>query len=403
MKKTSIENNINKYYVVIGSLCIIAIMILLFLSISENTKQYLVEKGTLEHTEIATAYIVKNEKTIEKDKSKVLVPVIAEGARISKGDIIATYKGDEYKNYEETLARMDKEILERMQDLPAVYSSEVDAIENTIYSLVKASIEETSYNKMQEYKQKINTYINKRANIIGELSPDGAEIKTLIQERNEYEAQAKKSNDNILAPVPGIVSYTVDGLEQKLSYGSVAELDYANIKEVVNEEKEIDNTKIKVVNNYEAYIVMKVSLDNAQYIETGYSYRLRLIEQDNYEFIAHLERVKQVEDGIEVYFRISNGLEHIVNLREVEIEVVWDYSQGLIVPLKALNKYDKIDSYYLTAIKQGEYKSIPVLLRIENENYVVVKNYTDEELDQLGLQCEYELKLYDRIIVEAKK
>ena len=46
---------------------------------------------------------------------------------------------------------MDREILERMKDLPTVYSSEVDAIENTIYNLVKQSVGETSYNKMQEF------------------------------------------------------------------------------------------------------------------------------------------------------------------------------------------------------------------------------------------------------------
>lgn len=403
MKKINDENNINKYYVVIGSICILAVIILLIFSISENTKQYLVQTGTLQYTELTTGYIVKNEKTITKDQSKVLVPVISEGARISKGDIIATYKGDEYKNYEETLSEMDKEILERMQDLPIVYSSEVDAIENAIYDLVKESIGETSYNKMQEYKQKINTNINKRANIIGELSPDGAEIKKLIEERNKYEAEAKKSNDNILATMPGIVSYTIDGLEEKLSCNEVQDLDYATIKRLVNDEKQTDNTKIKIVNNYEAYIVMKASLDNAQYIAEGYDYRLRLIEQDNYEFLASLEKVKQVEDGIEVYFKVTNGIENIVNLREVEIEVVWDYSQGLIVPAKSLNKYDNIDAYYITAIKSAQYKNIPVIVKVENENYVVVNNYTDEELDELGIDCEYELQLYDRIIIESKK
>lgn len=403
MKKINVENNINKYYVVIGSICIIAVIILLVFSISENTKQYLVQTGILEYTEITTGYIVKDEKTITKDQSKVLVPVIAEGARISKGNIIATYKGNEYKNYEETLNEMDREILERMQDLPTVYSSEVDAIEDAIYTLVKECMGETSYNKMQEYKQKINTNINKRANIIGELSPDGAEIKKLIKERNEYEAEAKESNDNILAPMPGIVSYTIDGLEEKLSCNNVGNLDYTTIKRLVNEERKTDNTKIKIVNNYEAYIIMKASLDNAQYIAEGYDYRLRLIEQDNYEFLASLEKVKQVEDGIEVYFKVTNGIENIVNLRETEIEIVWDYSKGLIVPAKALNPYDNIESYYITAIKSAEYKNIPVIVKIENENYVVVGNYTDEELDELGIDCEYELKLYDRIIVESKK
>jgi len=403
MKKVNFENNINKFYVVVGSICIAAVIILLILSITENTKQYLVQSGTLEHTEITTGYIVKKERTIAKDQAKVLVPVVSEGARIAKNDIIATYKGNEYKNYEETLNQMDKEILERMQDLPIVYSSEVDAIEDTIYELVKESVGETSYNKMQEYKQKINMNINKRANIIGELSPTGAEIKQLIESRNKYEAEAKKSNDNILAPIPGIVSYTVDGLEEKLSYSDVDSLDYTTIKRTIDEYKQADNTKIKVVDNYEAYIVIKSSLENAQYIGKGYNYRLRLIEQNNYEFLACLEKVNKLEDGIEVYFKLTNGIEHLTNLREAEIEVVWDYAQGLIVPPKALNKYEGKDEYYVTAIKQSEYQNIPVNIKIENENYVVVKNYTEEQLDEVGLDSEHELQLYDRIIIGTKK
>lgn len=403
MKKIDIENNINKYYIIVSSICIALVMILLLFSIRENTKQYLVQTGKLEHTEITTGYIIRKEAIISKDQSKVLVPVIAEGARISKDDIIATYKGAEYKNYEETLSQKDKEILERMQDLPIVYSSEVDAIDDIIYTLVKESIGVTSYNKMQEYKQKINTNINKRANIIGELSPAGAEIKKLIEERNEYEAQAKQSNDNILSPIPGIVSYTVDGLESKLNYDNINELDYTTIKEKVNENKKTDNTKIKVVDNYEAYIVMKASLENLDYINVGSDYTLRLIEQSNYEFTSTLDKVKQVEDGIEVYFKVTNGIENIINLRETEIEIVWDYSKGLIIPSTALNKYENIDAYYVEAIKYTDYKKIPISVKIENENYVVVQNFTDEELMELELESEYTLKLYDRIIVRTKK
>ncbi len=403
MKKINVENKINKYYVIIGSICMAAVIALLILSIKENTKQQLVQNEKLEYTELTTGYIVKQEETISKDQTKVLVPVIAEGARISKGDIIATYKGEEYKNYEQTLSQMDKEILERMQDLPAVYSSEVDAIENTIYSLVKESIGEASYNKMQEYKQKINANISKRANIIGELSPAGAEIKDLIEERNKYEADAKNSNDNILATMGGIVSYTTDGLENKFNYTNILNTSYDTIKKAIKDEKHTDNTKIKIVNNYEAYIVVKANLDNAKYMEQGDNYTLRLIEQENYELEASLEKINTLEDGIEVYFKVTNGIEHIVNLREAEIEIVWDYSIGLIVPSKALNKYDNIDAYYVTAIKYAEYENIPVLVRIENENYVLVKNYTDEELEELGLECEYNLKLYDRVIIQSDK
>lgn len=403
MKKINLENKINKYYVIIGSVCIALVLVVLILSIKENTKQYLVENGTLEYTEMVTGYIIKDEAVISKEKSKILVPVIAEGSRVAKNDIIATYKGEEYKNYETTLSQMDKEILERMKYLPPVYSSEVNAIEHTIYTLVKESIGQTSYSKMQDYKQKVNNNINKRANIIGELSPDGAEIKEMLEERNNYEQQAKKSNDNILATMPGIVVYSADGIEDKLDYNIITNINYDTIKNTINELCVSDNTKIKIVNNYEAYIVMKVDLKNAEYIKEGQDYKLRLIEQDGYELLGELIKATPLEDGVEVYFKITNGIENIVNLREAEIEIVWDYSSGLVVPFKAINKYDNIDAYYVTAIKYATYEKIPVQVRIQSKNYALVKNYTEEELKTLELVCDYKLKLYDRIIVENKK
>jgi len=389
----------NKYYIILGSICLISLIIVMIYSIGGRTKQYLTEHGRIEKTEITTGYIVKTEKTVEKDKSKVLVPVISEGSKVAKKSIIATYKGEEYKNYEETLASMDKEILERMQELPAEYSSEVTAIEATIFSLVKNSLKETSYNKMQEYKQKINTNINKRAIIIGELSPKGAEIKTLIAKRNKYEEEAKKSNDNIYAPITGIVSYNADGLEEELKLSKINKLSYDKIKELVNTKKEKNSTKIKVVNNYEAYIVIKSKLENLDYMAEGYEYRVRLIENNNYEFIATLERLEQKEDGVEVYFKVSNGIEELVNLRESEVEIVWDSYEGLYVPIETLKKDEATGIYYIWINRYTETKSVPVKVRIQNDSYAVVKNYEAEELEELGIETEYELELYDRVTV----
>lgn len=402
MKKINIENNMNKYYIIIASIFILAVIIFLGVVVNKNSRQYLVQSGILENTEILTGYIIKNEKTVSKEQGKVIIPIVAEGARISKGDIVATYKGEEYINYEENLNKMDREILERMKDLPVVYSSEISAIDDIIHKLVRDSIGETSYNKMQQYKKNINTQINKRANIIGSLSPDGAEIRKLIKERNEYESNTKKSNDNVLAPMPGIISYSVDTLEDKLNYKDIDNLDFLTIKRIITEEKKADNTKIKIVNNYESWIIMKANLDNEKYIEEGYQYRLRLVEKDNYEFLAKLEKANIVEDGIEVYFKVTNGIENIVDLRETEVEVVWNRAKGLIIPVKALNKYENSEEYYITAIKYPGYEDIPVNIRVINESYALVKNYSEEELSQLGLDSAHELQLYDRIIINSK-
>ena len=221
MKKISsvkkVQIKASPVHYITGVVFIALIIFIISFAIKPKEERILLKNDTIEKNRLATAYVLKYETVIEKNLNKVLLPVIAEGTKTKKGGIIATYKGEEYKNYEETLNKMDNEILDLMNDLPITYSSEVEAIDNLIYALVKQSQGETSYAKMQEYKQRINTHINKRANIIGELSPDGAKIRELIEQRNKYEDTAKKSNDNVLAPTPGIVSYKTDGLETKLS------------------------------------------------------------------------------------------------------------------------------------------------------------------------------------------
>jgi len=398
-----IEIKASPVHYITGIVFIALMSLAVFFLLRPTTKRVLLENGTIEKTRIVTSYIVKQEGIIKKDIEKVLIPVIAEGSKTQKGGIIATYKGKEYKNYEQTLSKMDAEILELMNDLPVIYSSEINTIDSSIYELVKKSSDETSFAKMQEYKQKINTYINKRATIIGELSPNGAEIKDLIKQRNEFEENAKKSNDNVLAPITGLVSYKTDGLETKLSVKDINNLSYSYIKENIDNSNLIDNTSIKVVNNYEAYIVTKVPLEDKEYIKNNYNYTLRLIESNNHEIKGELVRYEEKEDGIETYFKITNGIEELIDLREIELEIIWWKTTGLVVSKEALVKYEDKEAYYVYAIKYSEIVEVPVKVSKQNDKYAIVTNYSKEELQELQIETDYTIKLHDRLIIRNAK
>ena len=288
-----------------------------------------------------------------------------------------------------------------MKDLPAVYSSEAETLESYIYSLIKSSENETSYNKMQEYKQKINNYINKRANIIGNLSPTGAKVKSLIKKRNEYEQKAKKSNDNIIASKGGIILYSVDGLETKLKIKNIDKLTYDNIEQTVKQYKVKDNTKLKIVNNYEAYIVIKADKKNKGYMLQGFNYKLKLIENNNIEIDGVLYKYVENDDCVEVCFKVTNQIEELVNIRDSEFEVVWDSYEGLMVPISAITNSDGIN--YVTIIRYSNNEKIPVKIRIQNEGFAIVANYSNEELEELKIESDFSLNLFDRIVVEKNK
>ena len=69
---------------------------------------------------------------------------------------------------------------------------------------------------IQDKKSELDTYISKKTKITGNLSPADSHVKSLIEKRNSLESGLSQASEIINAPVSGIMSYRVDGLETLL-------------------------------------------------------------------------------------------------------------------------------------------------------------------------------------------
>ncbi|MDD2628442.1 MAG: HlyD family efflux transporter periplasmic adaptor subunit, partial [Clostridia bacterium] len=252
------DTRISKISTALFFFCIIAIAITMYIIYNKEEK-YLVKEGTIDHVTTGPGYVIKNETLIDIDTTKVLVPTVSEGTRVTKGNIIATYRNQEYQQYQKKLRDIDESILEALKDIKIEYSSEINNIEKQVLNSVIASKGMTSMVNMQEQRVHINNLLSKKAALVGALSPEDAYVKQLIKEREQIEEQSKIATANIKATVSGLVSYTSDGLENKLNLSTIFNLNYEDIKNIVDMDKDIINNKIKITNNYEAYILVKVS------------------------------------------------------------------------------------------------------------------------------------------------
>lgn len=390
------SNNKLFVYIVVAILCIV--LIITFTNIFKNSETtYLVEKGTLEFSSLAESYVIKNETIIERDASKTLVPVIAEGKKTAKGGIIATYKNEEYDTKAEKLEEMDAEILSLMKSLPEIYSSEIESVENQIRAELKSALGKTSYVEMQNHINDINELINRRAVVVAELSPSGQEIVKLINERNEYEENMKSSSDNVVSTAQGIVSYTTDGLEKELVANNIMNLSFDNIKELVN--KKTTESNIKVIDNFYCCVYSRTDVVDEEYLKIGAEYKLRVVGDSTNVLTGKLVSyyIDKKENTLDVVFEIKNGIEQIALLRSVELEVVWWTNTGLYVPTSAIKETDGLN--FVTILKYGESIDVPVNVTRSNGGNSIVENLTDEELEEKNLVTEYHLKLYDTIVI----
>ena len=90
--------------------------------------------------------------------------------------------------------------------------------------------------------------------------------------------------------------------------------------------------------------------------------------------IGKLERINEVDGGYEVVFKISNGIEHLISAREIELEIVWWNTTGLFVLRDSVYEKDGIN--YVKVIKYGKYSEVPVKILKHNEEYCIIDNYT---------------------------
>ena len=148
--------------------------------------QYTVVSGYVEKVSENQGLVILDEEVVNTQNDSAIIPIIEEGKRASKDEVVAKYKNAEYDEYLNKINDMDKQIETLIKDLPVSYSSDVSAIDQEISKLSVESMKITSYIKMQEYKKQIDELSKKKVTLLSELSPSGSKIRELTEQRQKY-------------------------------------------------------------------------------------------------------------------------------------------------------------------------------------------------------------------------
>ena len=211
-------------------LLFIVILIYIFYSIYLLVKSpneiVTIEKGTLTLEEAGAGYIIRKETVLTGNNYKNgLTPIVSEGERAAKGETIFRYSGTD-----------EKEINTKIEEINLKLQEALTKEKNILPTDIKAL---TDIHTIQEYEKQIEEIASKKAKIAGETSPSGSYIKDLNNQKEEYEKKLTEGSEYITAPVSGVVSYRVDGLENVLTPE-----DFSNLTEEKLENLELKTGKI---------------------------------------------------------------------------------------------------------------------------------------------------------------
>ena len=282
-RKSTTKNISSKRMVIMVAIVavIATIGIIIYENIFKKSETYTVVNGYVEKTNNTQAVVIKEEVVVNLNTSNAILPLIEQGKRVRKSESVAIYKDSKYEEYNNTIKELDKQIENLIKDLPQTYSNDISYIENQIELIGKKAQNTTSYIKMQEYKSKMDELSNQKVTLLAQLSPSGSKIRELIDQRTKIEEGYKNLSDNIKSPISGCVTYKIDGLEKYTDISKVINYSMVDIDNIFNKYKEnvSNDFGIKIINNFNAYIIIKTQ--NNEYMKEGYNYSITFNDKSN--------------------------------------------------------------------------------------------------------------------------
>lgn len=403
------ENKFNKKKIIIYILLLLILIYLayaIYLLVKQPTNKVTVENGTLYLEETNIGYIIRDEQIVRGNNYKNgMEQIKSEGEKTAKGDSIYRYYSQNEEGLKEEISKLDTQIEEALKVTSNIKSlSDIKSLEVQLDQKLEVLSTITDTSKLIEYKKQINDLISKKAKIIGESSAAGTYLKQLYNQRSKLEEQLNSGAEYIKAPISGIVSYKVDGLEETLTPNNFSALSKDFLEKLNLKTGQLIATSDecgKIIDSSKCYIATISKSEEAKKTQLGKNVSIRLANNKIIDAkISYL--AQQNDEEVLVILEIDRQINELANYRKISFDLIWWSSTGLKVPNKAIVEVDGLN--YVVRNRAGYLSKILVNVEDRNEKYSIVSNYKTDELKKLGFTTSQiinmkKISIYDELVL----
>ncbi len=405
---------LKKIFAIIVSMClIIYFLYAVILLIIHPTDIYVVTKGEILEEEETVGYIIRNETVIKDDtNSNGIYAIATEGQKVAKDEIVFRYYKDSEKDITEKIKQIDYQIQNELeQEKNDVPTADIKVIENQIEEKLGEISTLSNYQEIKEYKDNIDTLIAKKIKYIGE-NTSNKNIKKLIKDREEYENQLTKGVMYKNATTSGIISYRVDGLEEKLKADNLGEITDTFLESLDLKTGQIissSNESGKIIDNFKYYVAVVTNTELGNSAKVGDSVNLKLSGTEE-EKNAKIVQINEGSGKRTIIFEVNRMSTSVINHRKIAVNVIWWEKAGFKVPNQAIY-FENINGqniYYVLKNKSGVESKCYVKIQKQNEAFSIISSYETKELQEIGVNEEdiknyKKISNYDEIVIRSQK
>lgn len=376
-----------------------------YLLVKEPTDKVTVEKGTLYLEETNIGYVIRDEQVVRGNNYKNgMEQIKSEGEKTAKGESMYRYYSKNEEELKQQISELDVKIQEASKGQTGSFSSDVKLLENQLDEKIELLSQITDISKITEYKKQISDITTKKAKLSGETSAAGTYLKQLYTQRTKLEEQLNSGAEYIKAPVSGIVSYKVDGLEETLTPNNFSTLSKEFLESLKLKTGQLIATNDecgKIIDSSKCYIATISNSEEAKSAKIDNKVKIRL--SNNKVIDAKIAYISQEnEEETLIILEINKQISELANYRKISFDLIWWSSTGLKVPNQAIIEENGLN--YVVRNRAGYLDKILVKVTRKNDKYSIVSNYSTDDLEKIGFEKNEissmkKISIYDELIL----
>jgi len=354
----------------------------------------IVQYGEMLLKDRGDALVIRQESVYEAPEYGRVTFLVAEGEPVEKEAPVAVlYKANYKEELVYQLYNVQEKILSYQQEniVQEIIDKDLERVEKEIAGTV-ASIQivvrDLQLDNLDDYEKRLRSLFDSRQKILNQKMKPDPYLERLYKEESELNRQLEEWKVELVAPESGLISFSLDGMEDILGAKAVNYITIEDFKsfygkdvweqEDDGKEAKADQPFFKIVQPGKWYVACLISNSQINYVE---------VEEVDVSFIGpqvqtikgRVYRVVEEKGEILVIVEFNEKVEDFINKRSVKVEISKNF-QGFMVPADAV--VTRWGEKGIKVVRENSETFIPVeVVASDGESAIIVEKGESKQLE----------------------
>ncbi len=340
-----------------------------------------IQSGTLEFRETFKGVVVRDEQTVEIEEYGKVDYIVAEGADVVKGELVASVYTLNYNEKSvQSLIDVRQEIKDYQEDelLKDIVNPELSSInediENKAMDIRACILGETDSDLLELEREMSELMEEKEAYLASAVKPDET-LNSLYSKKEELSQQIEGWKNDLYAEASGVISFYFDGFENYLNMTNIDTYEVNQVQNIIDGtdvtaflDEDVTYPVYKLVNDVRWYIIVTSDRSIPEFNKNTY-FTMIFDQNTEKQHTGELLGKRIYNNGYVYTFEFKDPIDQLLDARVVSIEM-YNVFEGLMVPERSIRETEGVK--YLAVKREDTTDAVPVVIAAVQDGMAII-------------------------------